>query len=128
MTRARCSRAACLRTQLVPRLLLAGRQGGAAWRRDRQIVKQLGRRAAACSPRALRVHIVHTVCTLRAAAADPHLRFAPRACRRARQVSLGHKCVHQAIGYQEIEERFTFEQRVASYGLVKLTTWRWQGR
>ena len=43
MTRARCSRAACLRTQLVPRVLLAGRQGGAAWRRDRQVVKQLGR-------------------------------------------------------------------------------------
>ena len=59
---------ACLRTQLVPRVLLAGRQGGAAWRRDRQIVKQLGRRAATCSPRALRVHTVHTVCTLRAAA------------------------------------------------------------
>ena len=42
-------------------------------------------------------------------------------------MSLGHKCVLQAIGYQEIKERFTFEQRVASYGLVKLTTWRWQG-
>ena len=67
MTRVRCSRAACLRTQLVPRVLLAGRQGGAAWRRDCQIVKQLGR-AAACSPRALRVQTVHTVCTLRAAA------------------------------------------------------------
>ena len=64
MTRARCSRAACLRTQLVPRVLLAGRQGGAAWRRDRQIVKQLGRRAAAlltaCTPCAHRAHRVYT--------------------------------------------------------------------
>ena len=83
-------------------------------------------------PPAHRVHSVCTPCTpcvhCTRLQADPHLRFASRACRRARQVSLGHKCVLQAIGYQEIKERFTFEQRVASYGLVKLTTWDDEGR
>ena len=78
------------------------------------------------------MHSVYTPCTpcvhCTRLQADPHLRFASRACRRARQVSLGHKCVLQAIGYQEIKERFTFEQRVASYGLVKLTTWGDEGR
>ena len=36
-------------------------------------------------------------------------------------MSLGHKCVLQAIGYQEIEEHLMVEQRVASNGPMKLT-------
>ena len=90
--------------------------------------------SAGTPPPAHRVHsvcTVHTVCVHRVRLpADPHLRFGQRALWRARQVSLQNKCVLQAIGYQEIKGRFTVEQCVASYGLVKLTTWRcrWQGR
>jgi len=103
MTRARCSRAACLRTQLVPRLLLAGRQGGAAWRSDRQIVKQLGRHdgrgaqlpdtaRTLCTPCALCGHACRLTCLhvvpmrrrVRAAGGPGEQKCSPGDCRPVR--------------------------------------------
>ena len=105
----------------MPRVLLAGQQGGAAWPRAHQMDKQLGRRAAACPPRALRVHTLHTVCTPCAVPGCRAFAFWS-ACVAARAAGEpADECVLQAIGYQEIEEHLMVEQRVASNGPMKLT-------
>ena len=99
-------------TQPMPRVLLAGQQGGAAWPRAHQMYKLLGRRAAACPLHALRVHRAHHVHRVRLLG-DLHLRFGQRALWCARQVSLEKKYVLQAIFYLSIKKQAAEEAWLA---------------
>ena len=101
-------------TQPIPRVLLAGQQGGAAWPHAHQMDKLLGRRAAACPLRALRVHRAHHACVHRVRLpGDPHLRFGQRALLCARQVSLENKYVLQAIFYLSMKKQAAEEAWLA---------------
>ena len=101
----------CLCTQPMPRVVLAGQQGGAAWCKHGAVASWLVDRRDACPPRP---HCVHTACT-----GDRRLNrvcvLLRGRCSACAAVSQERDCVLPGIVYPYVQERATEEVRLAHY-------------